>query len=54
MLERVGCNIVGCGVVMKQGSRWEEEIGKERVDKVVHVLESPLLEAVKGGWVVRS
>ncbi|KAJ8064804.1 hypothetical protein OCU04_007114 [Sclerotinia nivalis] len=54
LLERIGCDIVGCGVVMKQGERWKEKIGLERVGKLVHVLESPLLEAVEDGWVLRS
>ncbi|TEY71648.1 hypothetical protein BOTCAL_0089g00270 [Botryotinia calthae] len=54
LLEKIGCDIVGCGVVMKQGSKWEEKIGQERVDRLVYVLESPLLEAVDGGWALRS
>ncbi|KAF7874826.1 hypothetical protein EAF04_002000 [Stromatinia cepivora] len=54
LLERIGCDIVGCGVVMKQGERWKEKIGMERVGKLVHVLESPLLEAVEDGWALRS
>ncbi|KAF7907329.1 uncharacterized protein EAF01_004916 [Botrytis porri] len=54
LLEKIGCDIVACGVVMKQGNRWEQKIGQERVDKLVYVLESPLLEAVDDGWVLRS
>ncbi|APA07903.1 hypothetical protein SS1G_00483 [Sclerotinia sclerotiorum 1980 UF-70] len=54
LLERIGCEIVGCGVVMRQGEKWMEKIGWERVGKLVHVLESPLLEAVEEGWVLRS
>ncbi|CAD6439886.1 75b4a9a0-f7b0-4cf8-8f84-c5c7f80fdd80 [Sclerotinia trifoliorum] len=54
LLEKIGCEIVGCGVVMRQGERWKEKIGWERVGKLVHVLESPLLEAVEEGWVLRS
>ncbi|KAB8300130.1 hypothetical protein EYC80_000360 [Monilinia laxa] len=54
LLERIGCDIVGCGVVMKQGERWQEKIGRERVEKLFYVLESPLLEAVEDGWALRS
>ncbi|ESZ99419.1 hypothetical protein SBOR_0181 [Sclerotinia borealis F-4128] len=54
MLDRIGCDIVGCGVVMKQGSKWQEKIGLSRVDKLVYVLDSPLLEAVEDGWALRS
>lgn len=52
--EGIGCEIVGCGVVMKQGEKWKERIGVERTKKLVFVLESPLLEMVEEGWVVRS
>ena len=54
LLEKIGCDIVACGVVMKQGNKWEQEIGQERVDRLVYVFESPLLEAVDGGWALRS
>jgi adenine/guanine phosphoribosyltransferase-like PRPP-binding protein len=54
MLERIGCEVVGCGVAMKQGSKWEEKVGMERVQRVKYVFESPLLEKVEGGWAFRS
>ncbi|KAF7904445.1 hypothetical protein EAF00_001779 [Botryotinia globosa] len=54
LLEKIGCDIVACGVVMKQGNKWEQKIGQERVDRLVYVLESPLLEAVDEGWTFRS
>ncbi|KAF7955099.1 uncharacterized protein EAE97_000358 [Botrytis byssoidea] len=54
LLEKIGCDIVACGVVMKQGNKWEQKIGQERVDKLVYVLESPLLEAFDEGWAFRS
>ncbi|PQE29485.1 hypothetical protein CJF32_00003249 [Rutstroemia sp. NJR-2017a WRK4] len=54
MLERIGCEVVGCGVAMKQGSKWEEKVGIERVERVKYVFESPLLEKVEGGWTFRS
>jgi len=53
MLERIGCDILCCGVVMKQGSKWKSVLGEERSKKLVYVLESPLLNAVEGGWDVR-
>jgi adenine/guanine phosphoribosyltransferase-like PRPP-binding protein len=53
MLERIGCDIQACGVVMKQGSKWKDVLGPERSAKVVYVLESPLLRAVEGGWNVQ-
>jgi adenine/guanine phosphoribosyltransferase-like PRPP-binding protein len=54
MLERIGCDIEACGVVMKQGSKWINVLGPERSAKLVFVLESPLLRAVDDGWDVRS
>lgn len=52
-LERVGCEVVVVGVVMRQGERWREVVGGKRVQRVLGVLESPLLRAVEGGWDVR-
>lgn len=53
MLERIGCDIQACGVVMKQGDRWKSILGAGRASKMVYVLESPLLRAVEDGWDVR-
>jgi adenine/guanine phosphoribosyltransferase-like PRPP-binding protein len=53
MLARIGCDIQVCGVVMKQGDKWRDVLGKERADKLVFVLASPLLVAVEDGWDVR-
>ena len=53
-LEGVGCEILVCGVVMKQGERWKGVLGPERTGKVVWVFESPLLRKVEGGWGVRE
>jgi adenine/guanine phosphoribosyltransferase-like PRPP-binding protein len=53
-LESVGCEILVCGVVMKQGERWKGVLGPERTGKVVWVFESPLLRKAEGGWVVRE
>ncbi|KAI9651266.1 hypothetical protein NHQ30_001304 [Ciborinia camelliae] len=54
LLESLGANVVACGVVMKQGERWMQRLGPERVQRLVWVLESPLLEMVEDGWGVRS
>jgi adenine/guanine phosphoribosyltransferase-like PRPP-binding protein len=51
--EEVGCQVLGVGVVMKQGERWRTLL-EERQDKVRWVFESPLLRAVEGGWDVRE
>lgn len=53
LLERIGCVIVGCGVVMRQGSEWKDLLGQKRAGRVVGVFESPLLRAVEGGWDMR-
>jgi adenine/guanine phosphoribosyltransferase-like PRPP-binding protein len=54
MLERLGCDIHACGVAMRQGRRWQSVLGEERTSKVVGVFDSPLLQAVEGGWIVRT
>lgn len=48
------CEICVCGVVMRQGRRWESMLGEERSRKMVGVFESPLLKAVDGGWDLRD
>jgi adenine/guanine phosphoribosyltransferase-like PRPP-binding protein len=53
MLERIGCDIQACGVVMKQGDKWRAVLKEERASKLVYVLESPLLRAVEDGWDLR-
>jgi len=52
--EAVGCEVLGTGVVMKQGERWRGVLGEERVDKVVWVFDSPLLRRVERGWDIRE
>ncbi len=54
LLEALGVEVVGAGVAMKQGKRWELALGGERADRVVGVFESPLLELGEGGWVGRE
>ncbi len=51
--DKVGCQVLGVGVAMKQGERWRALLG-ERQEKVRWVFESPLLRAVEGGWDVRE
>jgi adenine/guanine phosphoribosyltransferase-like PRPP-binding protein len=53
MLERIGCEIEGCGVAMKQGEKWKNVLGDQRTKTLVGVFESPLLRAVEGGWDLR-
>jgi hypothetical protein len=52
--EEIGCEVIACGVLMKQGRKWADELGKERCGKLVGVFESPLLRAVDGGWELRE
>jgi hypothetical protein len=52
--EAIGCQIIACGVLMKQGKKWEEVLGPGRCAKLVGVFESPLLKAVDGGWDLRE
>ncbi|TVY81516.1 hypothetical protein LSUE1_G003642, partial [Lachnellula suecica] len=52
--DQIGCDIVACGVLMKQGKKWEEVLGPDRSAKLVGVFESPLLRAVEGGWFLRE
>ncbi|KAE9379102.1 hypothetical protein N431DRAFT_478187 [Stipitochalara longipes BDJ] len=51
--EKVGCQILAAGVVMKQGERWKALLD-ERQEKVRWVYQCPLLKAVEGGWDVRE
>jgi adenine/guanine phosphoribosyltransferase-like PRPP-binding protein len=53
LLEGVGCVVLGVGVVMRQGAEWKGSLGEERAERVVGVLESPLLRAAEGGWELR-
>ncbi|KAF4630988.1 hypothetical protein G7Y89_g7144 [Cudoniella acicularis] len=52
--EKIGCNIIACGVLMKQGSRWKDLVGERRTQKLIGVFDSPLLQAVEGGWDIRE
>ena len=54
LLETLGADVVGAGVAMKQGRRWEQALGEERKGKLVGVFGSPLLELRAEGWVLRT
>ena len=54
LVERVGCEVMGCGVAMRQGEKWRGILGEERGRKVVGVFDSPLVRRVEGGWVPRE
>ncbi|MCG2593933.1 phosphoribosyltransferase [Ramlibacter sp. XY19] len=54
LLEELGTDVVGAGVAMKQGRRWEDALGEERKGRVVGVFDSPLLQLGDDGWVLRT
>jgi len=54
LLQSLGAEVLGCGVVMRQSRRWAERFGPERAARVVGVFDSPLLQAVPEGWVERD
>ncbi|KAK0124432.1 hypothetical protein ONS95_009390 [Cadophora gregata] len=53
-LEAVGCEVIGCGVVMNQGARWRIRLGTEGAENVRWVFKCPLLKRVEGGWDIRE
>lgn len=54
LIEQLGGNVVACGVAMLQSRRWADKLGPERAARVVGVFDSPLLQAVDGGWALRD
>lgn len=50
MIESLADEVVACGVVMRQSSVWRDKLGPERAQRLVHVFDSPLLQAVPDGW----
>jgi adenine/guanine phosphoribosyltransferase-like PRPP-binding protein len=54
LLESLGAEVVACGVAMRQGRRWAAKIGPARTARLFGVFDSPLLQAVPQGWVLRS
>lgn len=54
LIEAIGGQVVACGVAMLQGRRWADKLGPARTARVVGVFDSPLLQAVPEGWVLRT
>jgi adenine/guanine phosphoribosyltransferase-like PRPP-binding protein len=54
LVESLGGQVIGCGVAMRQGARWMQRLGPDRAPRVSGVFDSPLLEAVAGGWNLRA
>lgn len=54
LLERAGAQLLGLGVAMRQGRRWEAALGPDRAAAVHGVFDSPLLRATPEGWVPRG
>ncbi|PQE32708.1 hypothetical protein CJF32_00008302 [Rutstroemia sp. NJR-2017a WRK4] len=52
-LEGLEMNVVCVAVGMLQGSEWRKVLDEDTVKKIVSAIESPLLKAVKDGWVER-
>lgn len=54
LLQDLGAQVLGLGVAMCQGRRWQATLGPERAARVVGVFDSPLLQATPAGWVPRD
>ncbi len=54
LIESAGATVLGCGVAMRQGHRWEQALGPDHARTVIGVFDSPLLQAVPEGWVERA
>jgi adenine/guanine phosphoribosyltransferase-like PRPP-binding protein len=54
LIESLGAEVLACGVAMRQGRKWAEKIGPQRTARVFGVFDSPLLQAVPDGWMLRS
>jgi adenine/guanine phosphoribosyltransferase-like PRPP-binding protein len=54
LVESLGADVVACGVAMRQGRRWVDKLGPQRTARLLGVFDSPLLQAVPGGWALRS
>ena len=54
LIESLGAEVVACGAAMLQGRRWAARLGADRVQRVVGVFDSPLLQAVPEGWALRQ
>lgn len=54
LLESLGADVVAAGVAMRQGRRWVDRLGAARAQRLRGVFDSPLLQAVPGGWALRT
>ena len=54
LIESLGAQVLACGVAMRQGRRWVRTLGPERAARLIGVFDSPLLQAVDGGWDLRD
>jgi adenine/guanine phosphoribosyltransferase-like PRPP-binding protein len=54
LLERLGAQVAGYGVAMRQGPHWRAALGPERAARVVGVFDSPLLHGTPEGWVPQT
>lgn len=50
LLERLGANVVGAVVAMRQGRAWRSSLGPARVSRLHGVFDSPVLEWRSEGW----
>jgi len=50
MIASLADEVVACGVVMRQSTVWRDRLGPQRTQRLVHVFDSPLLQAVPDGW----
>lgn len=50
LMERVGAEVLGGVVAMRQGEAWRDALGSRRVEALRGVLDSLLLEWRAGGW----
>ncbi len=50
LLEKLGAEVAGAVVTMRQGQAWRNALGPERSARVSCVFESPLLELRADGW----
>jgi adenine/guanine phosphoribosyltransferase-like PRPP-binding protein len=50
LLARLGADVVGAVVAMRQGTRWQEALGPTRSAAVVGLFDTPMLERRDDGW----
>jgi adenine/guanine phosphoribosyltransferase-like PRPP-binding protein len=50
LFERLGIEVIGAVVAMRQGGAWREALGAHRAHRVQGVFDSPLLEWRADGW----